>query len=193
MIHSVASCYATSAATSTQQARKQEPSAQPRQPSGDTVSLSDSSQLMARFFAGMGIDFTPGKAITLDDMKAGLDKIRTSFENRANRLFLQNGIGTNPPAELTSDSEGNVCVKGDHPQKAKIEQLFADHPDLANDFRGVSGLSSFIKAGEEHVEFAAEYARNPYAAVAQYSHLFDSLKDAPFSMVLGGAKAGEQA
>lgn len=192
MIQSVQSGYAAQSIQQTQK-REEETSVQSPQSSGDQVTLSPEA-MIASFFTGMGVDYTPGqKSISLEDLEAGLKKKTTEFQDRVNTLFLENGISTDPPVELTSDSEGNIRVKGDHPDKEKIEQLFEDNPELANDFRGISGLSSLVKAGKEYVEFAKEYEKDPQAAVAKYSHLFDALKDEEFSMIFGGAQSDDVA
>lgn len=183
MINSVSSAYSTQAVSSVQK----EPTpaqTQQREQSGDKVTLSPES-MVASFFTGMGIDYTPGKSVSLDDFKGGLQRSTAKLTDDVNTLFLENGVSLSPPVELTTDGEGAVRVKGDHPDKEKIEQLFEDNPDLANDFRGVSALSSFVKAAEEHLEFAREYEKDPYAAVAKYSHLFDGLRKEEFSMIFG--------
>lgn len=153
--------------------------------SGDRVELSDASQLMALFFQGMGVDYTPGKCVSLSDIRTGLERRTEAFESRASELFLENSISLDPPAELTTDGSGNVRVKGDHPQKEEIEQLFADNPDLANEFRGLSAQSSLVEAAAEYEEFAKLYEQDPYAAVARYAHLFNGLPKEEFSLVVG--------
>ncbi|WP_419778438.1 hypothetical protein [Maridesulfovibrio sp.] len=80
-------------------------------------------------------------------------------------------------------------VKGDHPDKDKIEQLFQDDPDLSNDFRGISALSSLVEAGKEYLEFAKAYEKDPYEAVARFGHLFNGMNNEEFSMIIGGDKA----
>lgn len=183
MINSVTSAYQTQAVSSVQREPEQVHSQQ-REQSGDRVTLTPEG-MIASFFTGMGIDYTPGQSITLDDFKGGLERTSAKLKDDVNTMFLENGISLSPPVELTTDWEGSVRVKGDHPEKEKIEQLFQDNSNLSNDFRGVSGLSSLVKAAEEHLEFAKEYEKDPYAAVAKYSHLFDALKREEFSMVFG--------
>ncbi|WP_415719346.1 hypothetical protein [Maridesulfovibrio sp.] len=157
---------------------------QSRQPgTQDTVSLSSAGKLMSSFFSGLGIDFTSGKSISLDDLEKGLQEQKKELETDINSLFFNNGIKVPPEVKLTSDENGHVRVEGDHPQSEQIEKLFADNPDLENDFKKVSGLSSMVNAGHEHVDFANQYKKNPYAAVAQYGdRLFG--KDAADSFVL---------
>ncbi|NDV27801.1 hypothetical protein [Desulfovibrio sp. JC010] len=195
MINSVQSAYATQSASEVQQSRAGTQTTQQEQQSGDKITLSDSAKKLASigsFFSDMNIPYTPGQSISLDDLKTGLETSTKKFQDDVNVLFLQNDISTDPPVELTTDSSGNVRVKGDHPQKEKIEQLFQDNPDLANDFRGISGLSSLVEAGKEYLEFAKAYEKNPYEAVAKYGHIFNGMDVEEFSMIIGENKS-EQA
>lgn len=190
MISSVTSAYSTQAVGSVQNSQQQA-QAQPREQAGDKVSLSEPSKLVSTYFTDLGIEYTPGQPITLSDLKGGLERSTAKLQDDVNALFLENGISLSPPVELTTDGEGSVRVKGDHPEKAKIEQLFADNPELSNDFRGVSGLSALVESGEEYIKFAAEYDKDPYAAVAKYSHFFDALKKDEFSMMFGATEEQE--
>lgn len=191
MINSVQNAYQTQAVSTVKYIREQEQIQQEKQQSGDKVSISDSANIMSKvdsFFSQLNIPYTPEKAITLDDMKTGLEKSSREFQDKVNIMFLENGIKTDPPVELTYDKGGNVVVKGNHPQKEKIEKLFEENPELANDFRGVSALSGMVEAAEEHIEFAKAYEKNPYEAVARYGHLFNGMKGDNFSMVIGLGK-----
>jgi len=192
MINSVQSAYGTQSVTETQQSRAKEQVTQQERLSGDKVTISDSAKQLASidsFFSELNIPHTPGKSISLDDLKTGLETSTKKFQDKVDILFLENDISTDPPVELTTDSSGNVRVQGDHPQKEKIEQLFQDNPDLANDFRGVSSLNSLVEAGEEYLEFAKAYEKNPYEAVAKYSHIFSGMNVEQFSMIIGGEEA----
>jgi hypothetical protein len=162
------------------------------QSAGDKVTLSPEG-MIASFYSGMGVDYTPGQtSISLEEIEEGLERKRTELTGNINALFQKNDISATPPVELTSDGAGNIRVKGDHPDKEKIERLFADNPDLANDFRCASAQASLVKAGKEHLEFAKEYAKNPEAAVGKYGSLFSALKNDEFSLLFG-EPAGETA
>lgn len=186
MIHAVGSSYQAEAIDTSITAPQPPAATQGVPKSGDTVDLSDKGKMVAAFFADLGVEYQPGKAITLDDLEAGLRKTEKQFRDDTATLFLENGIPLDPPVELTSDSEGSVRVNGDHPYKQQIEQLFEENPELSNDFRKTSALSSMVEAGREYIEFSREYAKDPYAAVAKYGHLFDKMQDAPFSLAIGG-------
>ncbi|WP_051261010.1 hypothetical protein [Desulfovibrio inopinatus] len=188
MIESLQGGYQTQAITYTAQGAKKQDTVQPMSP-GDTVSLSGSGRLMADFFAGIGVTPSSNGAVSLDDIKAAMEQKQQALEEDIDALFRENDIATSPSVTLTTDGEGRVRVQGDHPQKAEIEALFEESPELSNDFRAVSGLSSLVEAGKEYSEFAELYAQAPYTAVAQYGHLFNSLGESEFSMTVEGSTA----
>lgn len=165
---------------------KQNPSTQQTeaiQQTGDSITLSDSACLLSSLCTQLGGTST---SISLDDLEANLEQTLAKVKQETTALFLENGISLDPPVELTTDSEGSVRVVGDHPDKEKIEQLFEDNPELANDIRKADGLSSLIEAGKEHLAFSKEYENNAYAAVAKYGHLFDGMPDEEsWSIVIG--------
>jgi hypothetical protein len=188
MIESVQGGYQTQAVqyySRTSNPETVRPSAQ-----GDKVSLSDAGRLLSSFFSGFGIDKPGGGAITVAEAEAALGRKRDELENDVRSLFLENGVPLSPEVELTCDGAGQVRVRGDHPQKDEIETLFEDNPELANDFRAVSGLSSHVDAAREHQGFAALYRQDPEAAVARYGHLFDGIEDQDdFVMAIGESAA----
>lgn len=175
-----------------QQARQQTQQARTQ----DTVSLSGAGKLVSSFFAGLGVDYAPGKNISLDDIESALQQKQETLDRDITALFRKNGIETPPEVELTTDESGHVRVAGNHPQADRIEQLFADTPELENDFRRVSGMSSMVDAGHEYTEFSRAYEKNPYAAVARYAdQLSGHMNAAEFSLTVGApstARAGQE-
>ncbi len=156
----------------------------------DTVSLSGASKLVSSFFAGMGVDFTPGKNVSLNDIEKGLQQKQQTLDSEIKAMFIKNSIATPPEVKLTSNKDGHVQVSGNHPQSDQIEQLFADNPELENDFRKVSAMSSMVEAGHEYVDFANQYEKNPYAAIAQYGEQIFGQKDSnKFTMTVGASSS----
>lgn len=100
---------------------------------------------------------------------------------KLDRLFSANGIDTSQEIRLQVAGDGQVIVANQHPQKAQIEEFFRQDPGLRDDFAKFSAMTSCVAAAQEASAFQAAYARNPYAAVAQYSHLFS---DTPTSTTL---------
>ena len=155
--------------------------------SGDTVSLSKEGRLLSGFFEGLGVEYTPGSDVRLGELESGLEGLRQGFESDVGAMFLENGIPSKPPVELTSDSSGAVLVNGSHPYKERIEKLFAEDPQLSNEFRKISSLTSITEAIKEYSEFARRYEEDPNAAIEEYAYLFEKRPEKPFVMAIGEA------
>lgn len=56
------------------------------------------------------------------------------YEKKLASAFADAGIDTSQAISLTTDYDGNVVVKGDHPDKDRIEAIFAEDKDLRNGF-----------------------------------------------------------
>jgi hypothetical protein len=90
------------------------------------------------------------------------------------KLFKENGIDTSQEIDLQVDSTGQVIVANDNPQKAQIEQLFKDNPNLRDEYIKFTALSELAAAMRETQAFQTAYAKDPSAALSLYSYLFDS-------------------
>lgn len=112
--------------------------------------------------------------ITGDEMRMALGEAKARYQDRLRSALSEAGIDTSVPLRLQLDTAGRVVVAGDHPDKARIEAIFAEDGQLANVFKEVMALSNMIARGEEAVAFQAAYAKDPKAAVARYSHLFNT-------------------
>jgi hypothetical protein len=142
----------------------------------DTLTLSEDGQkslLMSGLF-----DVEPGKPVTLQDMKAFVDKKLDSFGKGFRALMRSNDIDMSQPITLGHEyGTGRVIVTSDHPQADKIEELLAENPDLSNQYTAATSALTLMKQCKEHSKFAEAYAKDPQAAVAQYSYLFDTRWD----------------
>lgn len=143
----------------------------------DQVSISSGGRLLSNLPPLFSEEIEADGVITVDEMRDFFREKSAAFESEVRRRLNAIGVDATQTLDLTTDSEGKVRVVGDNPDKEKIEAMFADNPELANDFRQVSSTGSFIKACEAHVAFAADYAKDPKAAVAKHWHLFSGLKD----------------
>lgn len=99
-----------------------------------------------------------------------------AFNADLGKRFQAAGINTDQPINLFTDFQGQVKLRGDHPDKAKIEALFANDAELSNQFRHLSAASTLHKAVEEHMAFAQDYEQNQQAAIARHAHLFSGGK-----------------
>lgn len=98
----------------------------------------------------------------------------SSVKGSLQALFAENAIDTTRPIDLQVGPDGRLIVANNHPQKAEIEELVNRDETLRNKFARLNSLTSLIAAGREAAAFQAAYAKDPRAAVAQYSYLFDS-------------------
>lgn len=110
--------------------------------------------------------------ITGDEMRMALGEAKAEYQNRLTSAFVARDIDTSVPLRLQVDTAGRVIVAGDHPDKARIEAIFAEDAQLANAFKKTLSLANMLERGEEAMAFQAAYAKDPKAAVARYSHLF---------------------
>ncbi len=150
----------------------------------DQLDISPAGQLASGLFAG--IDPGSDNAISTLDLTQARARMQSEFQTEFNQLANEQGIDRSQTFTLTSDAMGKVRVVGDHPDKEQIEAIFEENPQLANQFRGISALSSLLQASEEALSFQEAYAKDPYAAVAQYSHLFDDNRQVDYQMQITG-------
>ncbi|HYH20423.1 MAG TPA: hypothetical protein VD995_17595 [Azospirillum sp.] len=88
-------------------------------------------------------------------MSAEQLRIETAaFTEDLNNRFTAAHVDTRTPVTLDIAGDGSIVVRGDHPDKAKIERLFAEDPALANRYRAVS-QGHALKA---HAQVAQRYA-----------------------------------
>ena len=149
----------------------------------DRLDLSPGSLLelldkMDMFGAKPGAD----GSIHVEDVRANYAERFEDFTQKLTGLLKKAGIDRGCEAILRSDGEGKIRVANNHPEREKIEALFENNPELANEFRGLSGTASLLRAADEHSKFAAAYAKDPTAAVQQFSHLFDKTDSREFAM-----------
>jgi len=60
--------------------------------------------------------------------------------------FEELGVDTSHPITLGRSADGTVTVQNDHPDKAKIEKLFADTPVLTQAFNTLADNSKTLKS-----------------------------------------------
>lgn len=112
--------------------------------------------------------------ISIDEMEEMQEQSFSSVQARLISMFTKQGIDTSHEIRLQVAGDGRVIVANDHPQKAEIEKMINDNEDLRNDFVKMTSLTEMVGSMKESLAFQEAYAKDPYAAVAQYSYLFDS-------------------
>ena len=111
--------------------------------------------------------------INIEDVRAQSEVNLAYFRKAFRTACLERGIDLTQAAELETGPEGLTVCK-DHPDKAKIEQLFMERPDLQQMFSETMAGFTFVHLGEEASAFAHAYARDPVAAVAQFHYFWET-------------------
>jgi len=93
-----------------------------------------------------------------------LEEEIAAFRQELTSLFGELPIDNMPELVLTSDSEGNVVVANDHPDKDMIEALFKAHPALANAFQRLSVNASLVRTAAVQFPASLGYLRDPQGA-----------------------------
>lgn len=91
------------------------------------------------------------------------EALQTQLTKTLAAKFTDLGIDTSQAITLTSDADGTVKVSGDHPDKAKIEKLFADTPALTEAFNALAEGSATLKSMTAR-QSASLVRANGYAA-----------------------------
>lgn len=100
---------------------------------------------------------------------ASVAAAKEKFAANAAEKFRQAGIQVPPEPVLTPDRMGYVSVANDHPDKARIEQLFHEDTELRDQFAEVASGEELLHAVQGYEEYAARYAAlqgNPSAQAA---------------------------
>ena len=67
-------------------------------------------------------------------MLNNLEEITEDYQADLKRKLRGQGIDVDTEIKLTTGKDGSVKVKGDHPDKAEIEQYFKDNPEMRDRF-----------------------------------------------------------
>lgn len=101
--------------------------------------------------------------------------------SKLDAAFAKAGISNNPPVDFTLSRYDGSLVVGGHPQKDKIEALFANNPSLTQDVREAFVLKeqavSLEKASIYTQSYQRTYASKGKAAADALTDLFISLGD----------------
>ncbi|MEN6439022.1 MAG: hypothetical protein ABFD97_10610 [Syntrophobacter sp.] len=140
----------------------------------DTISISAKSRLLSMN------DLLLPTAATVQALSATL-----SQDLKA--LLAGAGIGTEPPVEIDVDDRTmEIAVKGDRPDKEKIEALIDSDEKIKNEIRTLAAISSHAAAMARPIEFQKAYlaSTNPESIVAKYADLFQQQKSCDISLSL---------
>ena len=137
----------------------------------DRLELSDTARETTKLLAALP---------PMPDILASFEENAAAFSDQLGNKFRAMGIDTSRPIELAVGSNGQVRVANGHPDKDRIEAMFAQDPEFANRFRELIAATEIKKAVDDHMAFSKAYEQDPQAAIARFSHLFS---DQPSSEV----------
>jgi len=128
------------------------------------------------------------------DIFSGVLKEKTAaFAETLDRRFALAGVDTRIPVQMDVTSDGAIVVRGDHPDKAKIERLFAEDPDLANEYRGIASAHAFNAHGKLAIRYEADLdeakgEKERERVFRRYERLFQQIERAGGQMTLSGGQ-----
>jgi len=155
----------------------------PQPLNSDEVTLSPAGELAAKLPAlGMfGVQPREDGNIHLEDIRDAYKQRMAAFQANLSRALREEGIDRSPAFSLQTDQEGRIRVSGDRPDLDRLQQLFDERPGMSREFSALSGAGSFLRAADRSLEFQAAYTKDPVAAVALFSDLFDD-RDSIFTL-----------
>lgn len=124
--------------------------------------------------------------IKVEDVRREYEQGLAGLQSRLTLEFAKAGIDTSAAFQLQTDPSGRVVVAGNHPQKEKIEQMFAENPSLRDDFVKVNAQADWLRAADEAMAFQRAYAENPAEAVKRFGYLFDDNRKTTFQLTVRG-------
>lgn len=118
--------------------------------------------------------------------------LSSALKDELGSFFLENDISSQPPVELSVNSEGKIVVKGDRDDTERIENFLNNNDKLADDIRTLNAIAEEAYILPRHLQFQAEYraSNNPEAVVAKYSDLFNP-RPHSYSMRFGAEQGSE--
>lgn len=114
--------------------------------------------------AGLDEFLSAGGSVGIQQIELAAQKALQQFQKQLNELLAAQGIDLSQPINLQSDQFGGIDLTNDHPQRAQIEQLLADHPELGEQFNELSAAFGFLRARQERQAFSQLYAIDPTLA-----------------------------
>lgn len=85
----------------------------------------------------------------IEDARAWLLKEQAALGSEIGNIFRQHGISVPPEAVLATEPEsGRVTVANAHPDKAKIEALFANSQELHQRYKALTATAELVRAAD---------------------------------------------
>ena len=99
-------------------------------------------------------------SFTFADVEKYRQTLESQFSSAVRADLAEMGVDPDIEFNLVLDADGNLTVVSDHPDKAAVEQYFADNPEMVDVFKHIQALSNLRKAQSRSPEQAAEFSKN---------------------------------
>ena len=137
-----------------------------------------------------GLDglLSAGGSVSITELQASSQTLLQQFQKQLNQLLAAQGIDLSQPITLKGDPFGGIDLANDHPQRAQIEQLLADHPELAEQFNELSAAFGLLREAQQQQTFSQLYSLDP-AMAADPENRHDETDPGEFLLALLGEEA----
>lgn len=162
--------------TAIQPSRTSLPPARTSDPTGFAAALEQASQpILKRKRSEL--------PVTLHQMRAMCEKALAAFQHEFDSFAQEAGIDQSKQIKLQIAPDGHVYVEGSHPDKKKIEDFLRANPRVERDCHDAICFREQLQSMEEGLAFQEAYRKDPKAAIARFSHLFNS--ETYFALAIG--------
>ncbi|MBP8649518.1 MAG: hypothetical protein WAP34_03600 [Desulfomonilia bacterium] len=111
---------------------------------------------------------------TFREIELHTRRFLSKFNSDFRSLLREKGVGLDTPIELGHASDGSVMVTNDHPHRNAIEAIFAERPELRNEYTKITSMLTLVEHARKAGAFHQAYREDPRAAAARYASLFTS-------------------
>ena len=129
-----------------------------------------------------------GASLRAEDLSRAADLAMEDVRQKLDHAFALENITRDPPVSLSFDAMGAPVV-GEHPDKTRIEALFAQNPELANDVRTASALKENAVTWEKASLYTSAHEQTSRlkgaAAADALTELFIAMGDDEAQMTYG--------
>jgi hypothetical protein len=130
--------------------------------------------------------------IHVEDVRANYQEKRDAFYAQLRGRFADAGFTTPPEIRLQTGGDGSVVVASDHPQRAEIEELFRESPELRRTFVELDAQAGFLRAADEASAFQKAYWADPLQALQEFRHLFERQTPGQYTLIVTADAIGER-
>ncbi len=111
----------------------------------------------------------------IEDLQSRAEALQKDVEQRISKLIADSKVQLGSEVRLrVSEFDGTLEADGvASPQRQILEAALASDPRLADDFRALAAIRKVLSAAENNEQFAADYARDPRQAIADFASRTD--------------------